>query len=752
MCQAMTIQLNAPLTLTLTPLDGEREHIAALAASSLFSERSKLTAIFSLAKSKGSGQLSIRETPTRAPILLAICLLWISSSTGSAAEPKVLHEPQQPKSAESVRITADFKNLPKPADLVVQYQLVDPGKYIALNDPEFKTQWVSTKMNDAGQSGDKISGDGIFSAELPATLQKHRCLVRYRIWSPAEKRVLAPDSKDPQPNLAYFVYDGVPAWRGAINPKSSDPKLRESVTYSSNLLQKLPVYHFVSHKSSVEKVTWTEPARFGSSRHEYKYTGTMVYDGIVYDHVKFRARGGVWRHAMGKNMWKFNFLAGHRFRARDFYGNPYQTKWDKLNLGACIQQGDYGMRGEQGMFEAVGFRLFNLGGIEAPRTHWVHLRIINQVEENPADQFSGDFWGLYLATENIDEQFLKEHDLPPGNVYKIEGGRGKTEFNGDPKVTNQADVIEFTRATMRPQPEPWWLKNVDLARYFSYRSILECIHHYDISDGKNYFYYLNPSSRKWIVLPWDIDLSWGDNMYGGGHEPFYRTGLLLRPPFKEQYQARLAEIRDLLFNAEQIGLLIDEHAAMISDPKGGPSIVDADRAKWDFHPALGSSRADSSKAGHGRFYFGNARNNFRTMVQYMKGYAAKRMAWIDRSLLRDYQPPAPPRIAAAGGLRPSGSAVKFQVESNPENSRNVRWRVAEITNPASPSFDPRQPWKYEINAIWEKELKAGEAVEVPAKLLVPGHVYRVRVRGQDASGRWSRWSSPVQFTPDTNQP
>jgi hypothetical protein len=76
------------------------------------------------------------------------------------------------------------------------------------------------------------------------------------------------------------------------------------------------------------------------------------------------------------------------------------VKWGKLNLGACIQQGDYGMRGEQGMFEAVGFRLFNLAGIEASRTHWVHLRIVDQSEESPLDQYSGDFWGLYLAVEN----------------------------------------------------------------------------------------------------------------------------------------------------------------------------------------------------------------------------------------------------------------------------------------------------------------------------------------------------------------
>jgi hypothetical protein len=47
------MQSKLPLTLTLSPTDGAREHIAPLAASSLFSEHSKLAAIFSLSPSDG---------------------------------------------------------------------------------------------------------------------------------------------------------------------------------------------------------------------------------------------------------------------------------------------------------------------------------------------------------------------------------------------------------------------------------------------------------------------------------------------------------------------------------------------------------------------------------------------------------------------------------------------------------------------------------------------------------------------------
>ena len=42
--------------------------------------------------------------------------------------------------------------------------------------------------------------------------------------------------------------------------------------------------------------------------------GTLVFDGKVYDHIHYRARGGVWRYAMVKNMWKFDLNRGHDSR------------------------------------------------------------------------------------------------------------------------------------------------------------------------------------------------------------------------------------------------------------------------------------------------------------------------------------------------------------------------------------------------------------------------------------------------------
>src|SRR5581483_11410744 len=99
---------------------------------------------------------------------------------------------------------------------------------------------------------------------------------------------------------------------------------------------------------------------------------------------------------------------------------------------------------------------------------------------------------------------------------------------------------------------------VDLPRYYSYRSIVEAIHHYDLADGKNYDYLFDARTGKCIVIPWDIDLTWGDHMYGGGRDPFMRA--LSQPTLRVEFQNRLREIRDLLFNPTETDRLIDECA------------------------------------------------------------------------------------------------------------------------------------------------------------------------------------------------
>src|SRR5258708_2499094 len=235
-----------------------------------------------------------RNTKTWASLFLVGWALALAASVQSREADPVRHSPQQPRSGQIVQITATL-----PAEIPsgsLEYQVVDPGKYIELGDPAYKTNWISVAMSRSKDD---------FVASLPAELQKHRRLIRYRVRAtgPSGKTTLFPAVGDTEPNFAYFVYDGIPPWRGAIEPGSADPIRSKPTEFSSNALEQLPVYHLIGKKPSVEASTWNE--QYGG--HDYKWTGTLVYDGKVYDHVGYRARGGTWRYAMGKNMWKFSF-------------------------------------------------------------------------------------------------------------------------------------------------------------------------------------------------------------------------------------------------------------------------------------------------------------------------------------------------------------------------------------------------------------------------------------------------------------
>jgi hypothetical protein len=678
-----------------------------------------------------------------------------TQATSEPAEPwvkSVAHAPQQPKTGDAVKVTASVAQ--GFTGVTLQYQLVEPGAYVELKDPEYAKNWTPIAMQKSGEA----RGRATFAADLPADLQKHRRLIRYRISAKdaAGKPVVAPivpavpatATSPAKPelltNYAYFVYDGLPPWTGAVQPGSRDPERGQPATFTPEALGRVQAYHFIARKESVENTTWREQAR----DNEYRYTGTLVVDGVVYEHVRYRARGGVWRYAMGKNMWKFDFPDNHRLRGKDDYGQPYEVPWSKLNLRGCIQQGNYGRRGEHGLYEAVSYRMFNLAGVPAPRTHYIQLRIIDEERESPPNQYKGDFWGLYLAIENEDGRFLKSHGLPDGNLYKmLEGGGAELNHQAPPEAgqpADRSDIESFIAAYLRgDRPDEWWRDNLDLPTYYSYRSIVECIHHYDIAQGKNYDYFHNPKTHKWTVIPWDLDLTWGDHMYGSGQEPFAMR-VLAHPAFNREYQNRLREIRDLLYNPEQTGQLIDECVEILCDPKDVQhSIVEADRRKWDFHPALA---IPSGRAGQGEYYQASPSGDFAGMVQQMKAYIVHRSQWIDRILLNDRQQiPATPTVTYTGPADHAADQLKF--ESSPYNGKAafaaIQWRIADVT----PVAAPRTPRNYEITAAWESgELVNVDPITIPANAVKPGHTYRVRVRVKDTTNHWSHWSAPVEFT------
>ncbi|MBN1507284.1 MAG: CotH kinase family protein, partial [Sedimentisphaerales bacterium] len=605
---------------------------------------------------------------------------------------QVKHSPKQPQSGEVVVVTAKVTDPNGVAAVTLYYQIVAPGAYISRTDSQYNSNWATATMHDDGLNGDAEMLDGIYTFEMPASVQKHRYLIRYRIRATdaTGASVMVPYSDDPQPNFAYFVYDGVPGWKGAARPGDTGA-LGQVVQYSAETMNSLPVYHLVSKKTDVEAWMWKEQIPYNSTQGTvFKWYGTLVYDGEVYDHIRYRLRGGVWRYAMGKNMPKFTLLRGHYFQARDDYGNKYDTKWDTINFSACIQQGDYQHRGEQGMFEAAAFKFFNLMGCPASRTNWVHFRIVDEAAETGATQYEGDFWGLYMTLEQMDGRFLDEHGLPDGNLYKMDSGApdagaggGSLNNQGPTQPTNHSDLTAFQSGYRARPQEAWWRQNVELPPYYGFRCVVEGVHHGDMEGGKNWFFYHDPVTNRWTILPWDVDLTWANNMYGGGADDFTRNSIFSNANLQIEYQNRQREFFDLFYNKDQAYQVLDDLADIIDSPAGGTAtFVGADRAMWDYNPIMTSSYVNQSKAGQGRFYQRASTKDFRGMVQIMKDYIASSNRAFN-TYTEDPQAPQTPVVTATG---PAGFPLNtltfrtgpFADAQGAGTFAAMKWRIGEV--------------------------------------------------------------------------
>jgi hypothetical protein len=661
--------------------------------------------------------------------------------------------PAQDKSilpGEEVLISAKVTDPDGVLSVILQYQVVEPGDYIKHDDPRFTTRWNSLTMLDDGDDGDLFSQDNVYSVILSASLQQHRRLIRYRVIATdaSGAGILCPYENDSGLNFAYFVYGEVPVWNAG------------GTNYDFSSLEPVQVYHLITTREEHEESQHIPNASNSSYRgSDYLWTGALVSDGKVYDHVRFRARGGVWRYAMGKNMWKFDFHRGHRFQGRDDYNKKYSRAWDKLNFSALIQQGNFAQRGEQGLFEGAGFKLHNLTGNPAPKTHYVHFRIVEHASETgpSASRFDDDFQGLYMAIEQMDGQFLGEHGLPDGNLYKMEGGTGTLNNQGSQQPDDRSDLDAFFAYKNSSQSQQWWEERLVLEDYYSFRAIATAIHDYDIHANKNYFYYHRPEnpddphSGKWQVLNWDLDLTWTTHYGGGGTRGPLSSYVLNIPAFALGYRNRTREIMDLLFNDEQTGMLLDEVAQFVYTPGAARSFVDADKDMWDTNPILTSGYVNSSKAGHNRYWQEVSPRNFGNMIRHVKDYISSQRSYMRSNILNvdESRIPNTPVITYGGSPGFPVNGLRFVSSSylSPSGSgfMAMEWRLAEVTLPGD--LNKLEHPKYEINPDWESGELDGfiTALDYPARTVRPGSRYRARVRHKDMEGRWSHWSAPVEF-------
>jgi hypothetical protein len=496
---------------------------------------------------------------------------------------QVSHTPEQPQTGEDVVISMKVTDPDGVSAVSLDYQVVNPGAYIRITDPSYETNWTSIVMNDMGSNGDAVAGDDVYTATIPENVNQHRRVVRYRVAATDSlgSSVQVPYSDDPQPNFAYFVYNGVPDYTASLRPGVSS-----NVTYSGDRLDDIATYHLIANSSDVDN------SQYNGSFNGVQFRGTLVYDGQVYDHIEFRNRGQGSTYQVGKNKWKLNFNRGHSFKARDSYGNRYEEDWDKLNILPGTNpwwRNDVSTEGTV-LFEPVAFRLYELAGTPAPHTQHFQFRVIDSANEAPSNQYQGDFWGLYVGIEQPDGRFLKERGLPDGNLFNMHGGTGGSTSQrnqGSELPTDRSDLSAFISGVNGGfQSEQQWTSNLNLDSYFAWNMSNHVSNNSDIRVHENVNYYHNQETGQWYTVPWDMDLTFEDRPHHSipvtNRENIRRV--LGVPSIQLAYENRLREYTDLLLDSGDAAALVEEYALRLTVDGTDLTITDSNQAQWDYHP------------------------------------------------------------------------------------------------------------------------------------------------------------------------
>ncbi len=200
---------------------------------------------------------------------------------------------------------------------------------------------------------------------------------------------------------------------------------------------------------------------------------------------------------------------------------------------------------------------------------------------------NGEYLGLYVRIENIDNYFLKHWDLDvDGNLYKAykDGAclsvYDDVEYHWEKKTNKSApftDLKELIRDinTVKDGDFYQFLQNT-----FDYKSLINAFAvNMMISNGSTYYhnYYLyhdTEKSNKWMYLPWDMDLSLSP--YGINYAYHRSSGMwtvdnplleraILCTPVLDDIQTRIDELAATWINSEHVTPIMDSLAAVIQD-------------------------------------------------------------------------------------------------------------------------------------------------------------------------------------------
>ncbi len=310
---------------------------------------------------------------------------------------------------------------------------------------------------------------------------------------------------------------------------------------------------------------------------------TLTFDGIVVSEVGMRLKGNSSRHSVAE-------AGGVRYSFKvdidRFVVGQELLGIDKFNLNNSYHDPTY-------MRERLALGLFGEKSVIAPRHGYGRLSI------------NGQLFGLYAVVEQVDKEFLRAHfSDDSGNLYKPELQSGNLLWHGS-DITAYPDInlktnedapdhsgllhfIDVLNNTPLEQLPTALSEVFDVDAFLQWLAINTALVLLDSYAGSphNYYLYEDPSTGRFVYIPWDTNGAYGVHSCGGpGHlepqekldldhlepicGPASERPLIMRlldiPSYRAIYRAHLADLLADLWSLSTVTAQITEVAALIRD-------------------------------------------------------------------------------------------------------------------------------------------------------------------------------------------
>lgn len=307
----------------------------------------------------------------------------------------------------------------------------------------------------------------------------------------------------------------------------------------------------------------------------------LEFSGLRFTNVASRIKGnGTFLGSLygEKRSWKIDL---NKFAKGQRLGDI-----DELTLNNLVN--DY-----SSMSDALAYEFFREAGVPASRTAYAYVSV------SVDGKWTAKPLGLYAMVEPVDGNFALEHlgsaraPIFKPVTYELFNHLGDDwsayaeiyDLKTKATPAQQQRVIEFARLVTHAGDEEFaerLAEFLDLPKFSRYLACEVMLSNYDsfLSNGQNFYIYLDPDSNKFGFIPWDLDLSWGGFFLLGTTEERERASIM-RPwvgrnrflervfrvkAFRDQYRAQLEELLARQFVPERLHRRVDEVASAIRDP------------------------------------------------------------------------------------------------------------------------------------------------------------------------------------------